>query len=68
MDFKGVNFCVTQFATQFTHVFRQYQTRNGKQKLSLGKTVLELLSQICEKMAKLIHTMTFKKCKKKSKS
>jgi hypothetical protein len=24
LDIKGVNFCVTQFATQFTHVFRQY--------------------------------------------
>ena len=30
-DLKGVNFCVTQFATQFTHASRQYQTKNRKQ-------------------------------------
>ena len=29
-DLKGVNFCVTQFATRFTHVSRQYQTKNRK--------------------------------------
>ena len=28
---QGVNFCITQFATRFTHVFRQYQTKNRKQ-------------------------------------
>ena len=28
MDLKGVNFIVTQFATRFTHVFRQYQTKS----------------------------------------
>ena len=30
-DLKGVNFCVTQFATRFTRVYKQYQTKNRKQ-------------------------------------
>ena len=31
---------------------------------SLGKTVLQLWSQICEQLTILVHPMTLKKCKK----
>ena len=43
LDLKGVNFCVTQFATRFTHVSRQYQTKNRKNIESLEeKNILQL--------------------------
>ena len=38
-----VNFCVTQFATRFTYVSRQYQTKNRKQLLKLRKNFSEIV-------------------------
>ena len=51
LDLKGINIGVTQFHTQFTHVSRHSGNYNRKLKNCLGKTVLKLRSQICEKKA-----------------
>ena len=38
-----VNFCGTQFATQFTHVSRQYRANNWKQKFKGRKNCLAIV-------------------------
>ena len=39
------------FLTQFTHLSRQIRVQSRKKKHCLGKTVLNMMTQICEQMA-----------------
>ena len=55
-----VNSGITQFHTQFTQVSRLFLALNTKQKI-----VLQMWSQICGKMAMLVHNGTLKKSAKK---
>ena len=61
MDLKGIKSDVLQFHTEFTHVSRRFLAFNRKQKNSLGKTVLEMWSQICGQIAMVINKVTLKK-------
>ena len=67
MDLKGVKSDVLQFHTEFTHVSRRLLAFNRKQKNSLGKTVLEMWSQIFGYIAMVINKVTFPKSAKKVK-
>ena len=58
MDLKGVNFCVVQFATLFTHVSGQYQTKNIEKKII---KILKLWSQIGQKVINPVYKMNLKK-------
>ena len=68
LDLKGVKSDVLQFHTEFTHVSRRFLAFNRKQKNSLGKTVLEMWSQICGQIAMVINKVTLKKSAKKVKT
>ena len=43
MSLDRVNFCVTQFATRFTHVSRQYRTKNRKKKFKFRKNCFAIV-------------------------
>ena len=43
LDLKGVNFGITQFATQFTPVSRQYRASNRKQKFKFRKNCCDTM-------------------------
>ena len=57
---RGVNSGVTQF----THNLHMFIDRVQNEKNSLGKTVMKMWSQICGKIAMLVHKVTLKKRKK----
>ena len=46
-----------------TKVLDKIELQIENNNTSLGKTVLQVWSQICDKMAKLVHKMTVKKSK-----
>ena len=52
---------VMHFVPQFTHVSRQFSFQRRKLKNKLGKAVLKVWSQICEKNRLYVHKTTFRK-------
>ena len=46
LDFHGVKMAIAHFVMQFTHVSRHFGVYSRKQKNSLGRTVLNMWSQI----------------------
>ena len=68
MDLKGVKSDILQFHTEFTHVSRRFLAFNRKLKNCLGKTVLEMWSQISGQVEMVINKGTLKKSAKKVKT
>ena len=54
-----VNFDVTQFATQFTYICRQYRAQNRQHKFKFRKNCFEFWSLIGQNMAKYVHNINF---------
>ena len=61
MDLKKVNFWVTQFATQFTPVSRQYRASNRKLKFKFKKNCFDNVVSYWQNMAQYVHNITLKK-------